>query len=88
MDCPKGHHKTIVVDSRKKGSAVRRRRLCLTCERRFNTVEIRVNEGERLDFILSAIEAFRASQRRVPAHVPGRGERGPVSPKRAQVGSR
>ena len=42
MRCPYcGHNQNRVVDtrSRNNGKAIRRRRLCLTCERRFITVE-------------------------------------------------
>ncbi|MCB9091688.1 MAG: transcriptional repressor NrdR [Halobacteriovoraceae bacterium] len=71
MNCPFCHHKnTKVLDSRllKKGTSIRRRRECSSCERRFTTYEsieislprICKNDGRREDFnrekIYSGIE--------------------------------
>ncbi len=40
MNCPYcGHSKDKVVDSRESGEAIRRRRECLACERRFTSYE-------------------------------------------------
>ncbi len=48
MRCPFCHHsKTKVVDSREAGPEIRRRRACLSCQKRFTTFE-RVEPVQRL----------------------------------------
>ncbi len=40
MKCPYcGHHRSRVLDTRDSGDGIRRRRLCLNCQKRFTTYE-------------------------------------------------
>lgn len=49
MTCPKcSNEKTKVIDSRADEDSIERRRECLTCGYRFNTVEIDKDLYERL----------------------------------------
>lgn len=87
MECPKCNRKAVVVDSRKKGAARRRRFECMSGHR-FNSVEVPLLEDENMASVMNAFEAIRASQRRGLPHVRGTIKRARVSPKTAQVCSR
>ena len=50
MNCPKcGSNQAFVVDSRPADGSVKRRRECLFCGQRFNTVEIAAVEYKTLE---------------------------------------
>lgn len=87
MQCPRCHRKTVVVDSRKKGKAIRRRRRCEHEGHRFNTLEIPLLEGEKSSSVMNALEALRAVTKPGRASARPTGERATVSPVEAQVGS-
>lgn len=48
MTCPECGEKTVVVNSKAEDDSVWRRRECLCCKHRFNTIEIDEDLYERL----------------------------------------
>lgn len=48
MDCPVCGGETIVADSRGAGDQIKRRRRCLACGYRFNTIELDMDQYERM----------------------------------------
>ena len=46
MQCPKCGHDTKVIDSQREPTKVKRRRKCLKCDERFNTVEVSGDDFE------------------------------------------
>lgn len=63
MKCPKCHLGTAVVDSRPTGETIRRRRRCITCDYRFSTFEVPVEEVQDLDAAKKMNEIREALQR-------------------------
>ena len=48
MDCPVCGGETIVADSRGTGDQIKRRWRCLACGYRFNTIELDMDQYERM----------------------------------------
>lgn len=48
MDCPVCGGATVVADSRGAGDQIKRRRRCRACGYRFNTIELDMDQYERM----------------------------------------
>ena len=68
MNCPLCEHETKVIDSRPDSESVHRRRRCLNCGYRFNTIELDadIHKRERLK-LSKAVQPLRFSVEYDPA---------------------
>jgi hypothetical protein len=55
IKCPSCNERPCVIDTRPIFGGRRRRYCCACCGRRFSTVEVEVNEGRSIPFIMNVV---------------------------------